>query len=119
SDPLAALRTTVHALDLPMIEALARRERGTEIGRVARALSLGLPLEIDAATLVLEPLAERTDLARAVAACVLSPRARVATKARIEKGIANAPDWTEGVDVELGELLVGVEAALCGPEAIS
>ncbi len=119
SDPLAALRTTVHALDLPMIEALARRERGTEIGRVARALSLGLRLEIDAAALVLEPLGERTDLARGVAACVLSPRARVATKARIEKGVANAPDWTETVDVELGELLVGVEAALCGPEAIS
>jgi serine/threonine-protein kinase len=119
ADPLAALRTTVHALDLPMIEALARRERGTEIGRVARALSLGLRLEIDAAALVLEPLAERNDLARAVAACVLSPRARVATKARIEKGVANAADWTETVDVELGELLVGVEAALCGPEAIS
>lgn len=119
ADPLAALRTTLHALDLPMIEALARRERGTEIGRVARALSLGLRLEIDAATLVLEPLAERTDLAKGVAACVLSPRARVATKARIEKGIATAPDWSETVDVELGELLVGVEAALCGPEAIA
>jgi len=33
ADPLGALRTTLHALDLPMIEALARRERGTEIGR--------------------------------------------------------------------------------------
>jgi serine/threonine protein kinase len=119
ADPFAALRTTLHALDVPMIEALARRERGTEMGRVARALSLGLRLEIDAATLVLEPLAERTDLARAVAACLLSPRARVATKARIEKGIASGVDWIDTVDVELGELLVGVEAALCGPEAIS
>jgi hypothetical protein len=118
-DAIAALRSTLHSLDLPMLEALARRERGTEIGRVARALSLGLRLEIDAATLVLEPLAERTELARAVASCVLSPRARVATKARIEKGVANAPEWTEGVDVEIGELLVGVEAAICGPEAIS
>jgi len=116
-DAVRALTTTLHALDVPMLEALARRERGSEIGRVARALSLGLRLEIDAATLVLEPFSERSDLACAVASCLLAPRARVATKARIARGVS-ARDWIETVDVELGEVLVATETAICGPEEI-
>jgi serine/threonine-protein kinase len=118
-DAVRALRTTLHALDVPMLEALARRERGSEIGRVARALSLGLRLEIDASALVLEPFSDRTDLACAVAVCLLAPRARVATKARIERNVAQRPDWIDTVDLEMGELLVALEAAICGPEEIS
>ncbi len=118
-DAVVALRSTLDSLDLPMLEALARRERGSEVGRVARALSLGLRLEIDAAAIVLEPLAERTDLARAVAACVLAPRARAATRARIERGMAGSDDWVDAVDVRTGELLVAIDAAICGPEEIS
>ena len=53
-----------------------------------------------------------------MATCLLAPRARVATKARIERGIStcSAGDWIDTIDVELGELLVALEAAICGPK---
>ncbi|HSO37888.1 MAG TPA: serine/threonine-protein kinase, partial [Labilithrix sp.] len=60
------LRDTLRHLDLPMLDALARRERGNATGRVARAVALALRLELDAAALILEPLAPSSDIARAV-----------------------------------------------------
>ena len=56
ADAIVALRETLRHLDLPMLDALARRERGNAIGRIARAVALALRLELDAAALILEPL---------------------------------------------------------------
>jgi serine/threonine-protein kinase len=74
-DAVVALRETLRHLDLPMLDALARRERGNAIGRIARAVALALRLEVDAAALILEPLAMQSDVARAIGAAVLAPRA--------------------------------------------
>ncbi len=113
-----ALAAALHTLDLPMLDALARRERGAETSRAARALTLGFRLEIDAATMLLEPLAERGPTAHAVSACVLAPRARVATRARILRGIGEANAWLDTVELEIGALLVAAQAAVSGPEEV-
>ena len=112
-----ALAATFHALDLPMLDALARRERGSETSRVARALTLGLRLEIDAASLLLAESGAHP-LAHAVAVCVLAPRARAATKARIARAAGDDTTWIDDVDPTMGALLVAMEAALCGPAEI-
>jgi serine/threonine-protein kinase len=117
-DGTRALASTLHNLDLPMLDALARRERGSEASRVARALTLGLRLEIDAAALVLEPVSDHGPGAHALAACVLAPRARAATRARIARGLGEGSAWLETVDLALGELLVATQAAICGPEEV-
>ena len=57
-DPIAALRATLHACDLPMLDALSRRERKSDLGRAARALVLALRLELDAAAQLLESKGE-------------------------------------------------------------
>ena len=115
-DGTRALASTLHNLDLPMLDALARRERGSEASRVARALTLGLRLEIDAASLVIE--SDRGPAAHALAACVLAPRARVATRARIMRSIGDANAWLDAVDAPLGEFFVAMQAAICGPEEV-
>ncbi|HSQ62970.1 MAG TPA: serine/threonine-protein kinase [Polyangiaceae bacterium] len=120
-NPIGALRSALHALDLPMIDALARRERGSEVARVARAIALALRLEIDAASLLLEPLKDRGDLGRGVAMCLLAPRARAATKARIHRDLEalGSDGWLDTVDVEIGGLLVAIEAALGPPQEMA
>jgi serine/threonine-protein kinase len=108
------LRETLRHLDLAMIDALARRERGNPIGRIARGCALALRLEIDAAALILEPLGMQSDVARAIGATLLAPRARRVTRARVD------PDrddkWIETVPAEIAALLVALATALGGRE---
>jgi len=106
------LRETLRHLDLPMLDALARRERGNATGRVARAVALALRLELDAAALILEPLALSSDIARAVGATVLAPRARRVTRARVDSD--REDKWVDTVPAELGALLASFAAALSG-----
>ncbi len=109
-DADVALVETLRHLDLAMLDALARRERGNVTGRVARALTLSLRLEIDAAALVLEPLVAGNALARAVGATVLGPRARRVTRVRVG-GDRDEP-WGPSVSPELGALLAAISAAV-------
>ena len=104
------LRETIRHLDLPMLDALARRERGNPVGRVARAVALALRLELDAAALILEPLALSSDVARAVGATVLAPRARRVTRARVDS--EREDTWIDTVPAELAALLASLAAAL-------
>ena len=104
------LRETLRHLDLPMLDALARRERGNATGRVARAVALALRLELDAAALILEPLAVSSDIARAVGATVLAPRARRVTRARVDSDREDT--WLDTVPAELAALLASFAAAL-------
>ena len=105
-DPVVALTETLHALDLAMVDALARRERGAQTARIARAVALALRLELDAAALVLEPLAGQSDLARAFGATLVAPRARRATRARVDADRSDA--WVDTIDLELGAMLVSL-----------
>ena len=102
-DGITALRDALHALDVAMVDALARRERGSLVGRVARSVALALRLELDAAALILEPLAVKSDLARAFGCCLLAPRARRVTRGRIDTDREDA--WTATLDLELGSML--------------
>lgn len=113
-DGVVALRETLRHLDLPMLDALARRERGNAIGRIARAVALALRLELDAAALILEPLAMQSDVARAIGVAILAPRARRATRARVD---AEREDrWVESIDLELGAMLVALATALAAAD---
>ncbi|MBX3198819.1 MAG: serine/threonine protein kinase [Labilithrix sp.] len=114
ADGVVALRETLRHLDLPMLDALARRERGNPAGRIARAVALALRLELDAAALILEPLALQSDVARAIGAAVLAPRARRVTRARVDSDREDR--WVETIDAELGAMLVALAAALANPE---
>ena len=109
-DGVAALRETLHALDLAMIDALARRERGSEIGRLARALSLALRLELDAASLIVEPLESKSALARAVGAAVIAPRARKVTRGRVENDSSDM--WIDAIDPELAAMFSSLAVAM-------
>lgn len=112
ADGADGLRETLRHLDLPMLDALARRERGNPTGRVARAVALALRLELDAAALILEPLALSSDVARAVGATVLAPRARRVTRARVDSD--RDDKWIDTVPAELAALLASFAAALSG-----
>jgi serine/threonine protein kinase len=113
-DPVIALRETLRHLDLPMLDALARRERGNPIGRVARAVALALRLELDAAALILEPLAAQNDIARAIGSTVLGPRARRVTRARVDGDREDR--WIDAIDAELAAMLVGLATCLGSAE---
>ncbi len=118
-DPIVAFRTSLHALDLAMLDALGRRERDNDVGRTARAVVLALRLEIDAAAALLEPLRGRSAIARGAAKSILAPRARVATHAKMLRGLVDDDPWLEEINLELGQLFVAIEAALCGPAAMA
>ncbi|MBS2015925.1 MAG: protein kinase [Deltaproteobacteria bacterium] len=109
-DGVDGLRETLRHFDLPMLDALARRERANSVGRIARAVALALRLELDAAALILEPLAMQSDVARAVGATVLAPRARRVTRARVDSD--RDDKWIDTVPAELAGLLVAFAAAL-------
>ena len=109
-DGVGALKGTLQHLDLPMLDALARRERGNPLGRIARGVALALRLELDAAALILEPLAAGSDVARAIGVSLLAPRARRATRARVD---ADREDrWIDTIDPELAAMLVALATAL-------
>ncbi len=112
-DPVAALVESIHALDVAMIDALARREAratGAAMARTARAVALALRLELDAAALILEPLASQSDLARALGATLVAPRARRATRARVDADKVDA--WIDTVDPELTGMLCALGVAM-------
>jgi serine/threonine-protein kinase len=109
-DPNDALFEAVRALDVAMIDALARRERGSNVGRVARALALALRLELDASALILEPIGPQSDVARGVGACVVTPRARRVTRARVDADREDA--WAASISRDLGALLCVFGAAM-------
>jgi serine/threonine protein kinase len=109
-DPFVALRESIHALDLPMIDALARRERGSALSRIARAVVLALRLELDAAALILEPLTGQSELARALGSTLIAPRARRVTRTRVDVDKVDA--WVAEVDLELGGLLCAMATSM-------
>lgn len=109
-EPFEALRDTLRHLDLPMLDALARRERGGVPGRIARAVSLAMRLELDAAALVLEPLGLQSPVARAIGATILAPRARRVTRARVDSDREDA--WIELVPTDLGALLAALASVM-------
>jgi serine/threonine-protein kinase len=109
-EPLSALRETIQALDVAMLDALARRERGSTVGRISRAVSLALRLELDAAALILEPLAPQSDVARAIGTCVVAPRARRVTRARVDSDREDT--WVDTIDRDLGAAICVFGAAL-------
>jgi serine/threonine-protein kinase len=110
TDPIEGLRETLRHLDLPMLDALARREKGGIAGRIARSVSLVMRLELDAAALVLEPLALQSPVARAIGATVLSPRARRVTRARVDSDREDT--WIEEISLDLGALLASLGSAI-------
>ncbi|HEY8078185.1 MAG TPA: protein kinase [Labilithrix sp.] len=114
TDGVTALRETIRHLDLAMLDALARRERGQLVGRVARGVALALRLELDAAALILEPLAMQSDIARAAGATVLAPRARRVTRARVDSD--REDKWIDTIPAELGALLASLATALSARE---
>ncbi len=116
-DGLVALRETLRHLDLPMLDALARRERGNQLGRIARGVALALRLELDAAALILEPLALQSDVARAIGVTLLAPRARRVTRARVDPEREDL--WIDTIDPELAAMLVALATALSTPEPFS
>jgi serine/threonine-protein kinase len=111
-DPMVALRESLDALDIPMIDALGRRERGDDAGRMARALALALRLELDAAALVIEPVMRRSDVAKAIGASILLPRARRATRLRMDVDATDG--WVDTIDAELSAMFASLSAALTG-----
>lgn len=90
TDPARAILDALEGLDVAFLDALARRERGTKFGRLARGVALSLRLELDSAALLLEPLAVEIPLARLLGDTLVGPRAKRVTRAR-----------TDGGDVEL------------------
>jgi serine/threonine protein kinase len=109
-DPGVALVESLHALDLAMVDALARRERGSTIARVARAVALALRLELDAAALILEPLQSQSDIARAFGATLIAPRCRRATRARVDG--ERSDSWVDTIDLELAAMLCSLGTAM-------
>lgn len=109
-EPMVALGEVLSALDLPMLDALARRERGGPLGRVARAIALSLRIELDAAALLLEPLAAQHPLARAVGASLVAPCARRVTRARVDGDATDG--WTRALEAEPAVLLASAGAVL-------
>jgi hypothetical protein len=110
ADATAALKQALSALDFAMLDALGRRERGTELGRVARAIGLAFRLELEAAALVLEGLSATSETVQAVGAALVAPRARASTRARIDPQKTDA--WVDAIDPELAGMLVCAATAL-------
>lgn len=94
-----------------MLEALARRERGTGAGAVVRGVVLALRLELTAAVASLGPELDRNPVARGVLETLVAPRG----KPELVSGLVHAP-WIEHVDPELAAVLASFAAALGPPE---
>ena len=112
ADPARALRDALFALDLPFLDALARRERDNDWGLVARATSLTLRLELAEAARILEPAIAREPTARAVAATLIATRADLS----IVERLGDLSRWIDDCDPELGCLLATAAVALGGLE---
>jgi tetratricopeptide (TPR) repeat protein len=71
---------------------------------------LALRLELDAAALILEPLAATSALARAIGAGVIAPRARKVTRARVEHDRTDV--WVDSTDPELAGMFAVLATAM-------
>ncbi|AKU93437.1 Serine/threonine protein kinase PrkC, regulator of stationary phase [Labilithrix luteola] len=109
-DPSEGLFEVLYHLDLAMLDAFARRERGNANGRIARATALVLRLELDAAALILEPLLPQSDLARALGISFLLPRARRITRARVESDRDDR--WLDTMPANMAALCAAAATAL-------
>ncbi len=110
--PQAALLECLHALDLAMLDALARREQGTSWGEVVSAIASALRLDLRRAA---ELLAKNSSPeARAVAATLVAPRASRAVAAELDAG---DDAWIDGVAPELAAVLSALGLALATQEA--
>lgn len=115
-DPADGLFEVLYHLDLAMLDALARRERGNATGRIARATALVLRLELDAAALILEPLLPQSDVSRALGIALLLPRARRITRARVESDREDR--WLDTMPANMAALCVAVATALSSGEEL-
>ncbi len=106
-DPLEAFDRALGAIDIPMLDALARRERDGDVGRVARAVTLALRLELDAAGVLIEPRLSNP-LARGIAASLVCARARKTTRARLDV----SDDWVDELPLDLAAHLVSLGMGL-------
>jgi eukaryotic-like serine/threonine-protein kinase len=116
-DASTALFDVLSALDLPMLDALARRERGNTTGRIARAVSLALRLELDAAALILEPLLGASPVARAAAVSLVAPLGKRTTRARIDTDLEDR--WTDAVEPQLGALFTALSVVITPADGTS
>ena len=112
TQPPAALLECLHALDLAMLDALARREQGTPWGEVVGAIACALRLDLRRAA----ELLARNDSpeARAVAATLVAPRASRAVAAELDAG---DDAWIDNIAPELAAVLSALGLALATQEA--
>ena len=111
-EPVAALLGCLHALDLAMLDALARRERHSQWGGLAAGIASALRLDFRAATDVLARLS--CPEARAALATLIVPRASRALVAR-----ADCPDeaWLSVIEPELAAVFCAIGLSLTTQEA--
>lgn len=109
-NPRDALRDTLLAMDLAMMDALARRERGSATGEIARAAACALRLELNAAAALLEPLLADHPIARGVAITLVAPRAPTPIAARLD--VDPNDTWIPEVDPALASALSFCAVAL-------
>jgi serine/threonine-protein kinase len=107
--PADAFEAALSALELPMLDALARREKEGPFGTLARAAALALRLELDEAARVLEPLAESEPLAAAVLACLVAPRARRELRMRL---VAAPEGWLQAIPPAFAARLLALATGL-------
>jgi serine/threonine-protein kinase len=109
--PLAALLECLHALDLSMLDALARRERGSAWGGIATAIACALRLDFRGAASTLETISSPE--ARAVGAALVAPRAARAIAAKVDD---RDDAWVDTIDPELAAVLSAIALALTTQE---
>ncbi len=111
-DPLVAFTRALADLDLPMLDALARRERGTEIGAVAEAVAAALRLDLHQAAALLTPLLDTSPLAQAVGSTLVAPTARMSLSERVDRDHDDA--WVDRIDPVIAAALCGLWFSLGG-----
>jgi serine/threonine protein kinase len=112
--PERALSDVVGALDMAMLDAISRRERSSAFGRILRALALTLRLDLDAAALLLEPVAAQHPAGAMIGVTMLAPRARRVTRARVDS--ARSDEWASRVEPELAARAAAFAVAIGGRE---
>ncbi len=111
-DPLTAFTRALQDLDLPMLDALGRRERGTEIGAVAKAVAAALRLDLRGAAELLAPELDTSPLAQAVGSTLIAPTARTSLSERVDRDPQDG--WVDRIDPVIGATLCGLWFSLGG-----
>jgi serine/threonine-protein kinase len=112
AQPHAALLECLHALDLAMLDALARREEKGPWGAIVSAIASALRLDLRRAAEILS--GSNTPEARAVAATLVAPRASRAVATELDAG---DDAWIDRVAPELAAVLSALGLALATQEA--